>query len=647
MKGLARLGFTEDEELEYQESFGEWRDVRQYLISEEETREKYRQYDDSLQELIKKELKLKRVEELVEEYFTANEDDNEGLLCSILFLIADFGKGKTSFLRYFAARLAKQYLKTHEGLLPVYINLNEFDKYSNSPSLGIFANFLETKFKIDITDEYFKKKDYFFLVDSLDECGELTETNIEKVIKNVIEIQNLDRINQRNNRVIIASRPIAVGLVDQIKKYKPFVISKTDKETKRADKTQNYISVYGFKKEQFDNYIEYPLTNDIRNKRLDTINFKGFSKKVIESLIKGEKTNLFKSLYQKVLKGSELKRPIFAYMIYKLIASNSNFIDFGKVGVYISFLNQLSRDAKHKDDDNYPVKLLDEYVYRNILTASALLWQYKRQSGEQTNLTKADICRTIEENEIDRNDKAVLEKFPDIESINFLSHSYLGEKENTLHFQHQSFAEILLAEYYLKVFIKYAIEENESVEDARIRLSVGVPTDQTIEFFKGLLMLLKECALGNPDEKSVIMKRKLFIPLLASMSLTKHNKKLYSSRLDLKWFDNYKEDIFIKNSVNEQAVKDFPVTKDTLNKIENLCQKILSASKTYYLDEATPHTVLFKNELISANNIRENLNEIDKWLSLLVGNIIGTNVEKKVFFNFKIEAKISITAKFG
>ena len=69
-------------------------------------------------------------------------------------------------------------------------------------------------------------------------------------------------------------------------------------------------------------------------------------------------------------------------MIYKLIISNTNFIDFGKVGVYISFLNQLSRDAKHKDDCNLKVSLKDEFVYRNILHASALLWQYKRQNGE-------------------------------------------------------------------------------------------------------------------------------------------------------------------------------------------------------------------------------------------------------------------------
>lgn len=43
---------------------------------------------------------------------------------------------------------------------------------------------------------------------------------------------------------------------------------------------------------------------------------------------------------------------------------------------------------------------------------------------------------------------------------------------------------MLLAEYYLKVFINYALNDNTSVEEARIRLNIGNPTAQTIEFLK-------------------------------------------------------------------------------------------------------------------------------------------------------------------
>jgi hypothetical protein len=643
MKNLSKLGFSQDEDLQYQETFGTWKDIRKYgTFDEDESTQHHKNLSNSYLEKILNETEdnLKKVESLIDEYFLAYRENKAGYLHNILFLLADFGKGKTSFLKYFASKLAKEYLQSHEGPIPVYLNLNEYDKYSNSPSLGAISFYLESEFRIDIKDEYFKKKDYFFLIDSLDECGELTEVNIEKVIKDIHEIQKLDAVNQRYNKMIVASRPISKGLKDQITKYRPYEIKLQREETKRKETTQNYISIYGFKKGQFDDYIEYALKNDINRGLIDKNKLKGFPKEIVEKIVVGKEIDLYKSLLNKVLKGSELKRPIFAYMIYKLIASNSNFIDFGKVGVYISFLNQLSRDAKHKDDINYEVTLKDEFIYRNILTASSLLWQYKRQSGEQTTLTKADICRTIENDEIDKDDRAVLNKFKDIDSINFLSHSYLGEKESTLHFQHQSFAEILLAEYYLKVFIKFAFEDNINVEHTRAMLSVGIPTDQTIEFLKGLVMLLKEATLGISNDVNTLEKRRLFIPLLSSLSITNHNKKLYSTKLDLKWFDDYKKEIFEENIIPEDAVKKFPINEDVFRRIEKLCINIINSTKVYFIGEASLNSLLFKNELIAtANNIRESLVDIDKWYALMVGNLLVTDTPKGVFFNSKIEAR--------
>jgi len=643
IKNLAKLGFVDGEELEYQETYGTWQDLRKYGTTDEDLRNPVNQIlnfnEKKLDEITKRETKLKPVEELINEYFENYENDPEELLNNILFLIADFGKGKTSFLHHYASKLASQYLKTNEGLFPIYINLNEYDKYANSPSLGLIANYLAKSYKIDIKENYFKKKNYIFLIDSLDECGELTEINIEKVVKDIAEIQNLDNIRQRKNRLVIASRPIASGLKEQISRYKPFCIKEFDKKTNTIQDIENYISIYGFKKEQFDRYIEFALKKHLINSSKSEKDFIGISNEIFKKIVNGEEISLYSILYNKVLKESELKRPIFAYMIYKLIISNSNFIDFGKVGVYISFLNQLSRDAKHKDDFNHKVSLKDEFVYRNILHASALLWQYKRQSGEQTSLTKADICRTIEEKEIDKDDRKVLNEFNDIDSIHFLSHSYLGEKENTLHFQHQSFAEILLAEYYLKSIIKYAIEENTDIEEARIRLSIGLPTDQTVDFFKGLLVLLKECVTGNPQEKNVLAKRELLIPLLASMAINKHNKKLYSTRLNATWFEKHENTIFSKNKINTEIINDFPITNAILDKIEKLCYGIINSPKIYFLAEPSQHSILYKNELISINNTMANYIEIDKWFALIAGNLIGTNVLEKKFFNSEINAK--------
>lgn len=638
-KKLSSLGFVEGEELQYQETFGTWEDIRNYGPSgdEDNSYNRFRYRDISIKEIENIENNLMPLTVLIDEYFSSSQKIREDFLNNILFLIADFGKGKTSFLKNYASSFAQLYLKTHEGPFPVYFNLNQYDKYSNSPSLGVIANYLAKKYKIDIKDDYFKKKEYIFLLDSLDESGELSETHIEKVIKDILEIQNLDIINQRSNRIIITSRPLAKGLIEQVTKYQPHRIKRYDKDGNFMEETDNYISFYGFKRSQFDEYIRYALKRYMKSNNKKSSDFTGNSKRIFGLIEDDKPIELHNILRDGILKDVELRKPIFSYMIFKLITSDTDFLGLGKVGVYISFLNQLTKEAKHRDDTNHKVSLKDEFTYRNILHASALLWQYKRESGEQISLTKADICRTIEEKEIDKDDRVVLKQFLDIESIHFLSHSYLGEKENTLHFQHQSFAEILLAEYYLKVFIKCAIEEDTDIDEARIRLSVGMPTDQTMEFFKGMVSLLKECVLGDKKDKATLNKRELLIPLLASMTENKHNKKLYSTRLKIQWFEKHEQEIFRSNKVSNELLEDFPINTSVFEKITNLCKSIFNSQTIYTLTEAQQHTVLFKNELIGTKKSGF-YTTIDKWFALLLGNIIYNNIKEKKFFNALISS---------
>ncbi|WEK20396.1 MAG: SMEK domain-containing protein [Candidatus Pedobacter colombiensis] len=639
-KNLNCLGFVDGEELEYQEAFGTWVDVRNYGMHYEEDgdnrHDRSYDYNKNFNRVRRGEEDLKPVSEMIDEYFLASSKKADDYLNNILFMIADFGKGKTSFLKNYASNLAQSYLKTHQGLFPVYLNLNQYDRYSNSPTLGIIANYLAKVFKIDIKSDYFRKKEYIFLIDSLDESGELSESHIDRVVKDILEIQNLDSINQRKNRVVVATRPIAKGLKEQISKYRPHEISFPDNKGVYSEITENYISFYGFKQTQFDQYIEFALKKFIVNKNIQTKTFSGLSKKILQSVESGKPIALYETLLNDVLKASELSRPIFAYMIYKLISSNTDFIDLGKVGVYISFLNQLTKEAKHKDDIAHKVNIREEFTYRNVLHASAILWQYKRHSNEQISLTKADICRTIDESEIDRDDRIVLSKFDDIASIHFLSHSYLGEKENTLHFQHQSFAEILLAEYYLKVFIKYAIDDDTDVEEASIRLNIGIPTDQTVLFLRGLITLLRECVEGDPKNPSIYNKRELLIPLLASIAIKKHNKKLYSTRLNITWFENHEEDLYRSNKLSSRIVQDFPIKLATLEKIQRLCEKIIESPMNYSLGEFSSQTILYKNELMATSGRVINVN-IEKWFALLTGNLVANDIANRIFFNTNVK----------
>lgn len=640
IKSLDRIGFSEEESLKYQEAYGEWKDVNDFKFNDE-FHEKIRYLKSKDTNLKLQDTNLKLVEEMIEEYYEFLEADNkkkniDHYFNSILFIIADFGKGKSSFVKHYAAKLATRYLQTGEGEFPVYFNLNEYGKYQYSSTLGIVSRYLETEYAIKLDDEYFKKKRYVFLIDSLDESGELTELHIKNVISDIKDIHNIERTINRKNKIIVTSRPIEHILRKYIKENRPF--EKIDSANRNIP---YYIAVDGFNKEQFNDYVcnalkKYWVTSPSDHRELTPL-----TKEIYESLINNNPIDIYDELVLKeILKPSELKRPIFAYMIYSLICNNVDFMSVGKIGMYISFLNQLTKDAKFKGDCKNKVKLKEEFKFRNILHLTSALWQYRRQTGEQTTLKKADICRVLSDQDNDKSDEDILKEYPEVEAIQFLSHSYLGQNQGTLHFQHQSFAEMLLAEYYLKVLIKYSLEQHINIEEARVQLLLGQPTDQTIEFLEGLLGLLKFCG-QDKNTPEIIDKRRLLAPLLASLATSSYCKNLMCHSLYHKWFNEIEE--FINNNedikeIPEEFLIKWPIKQKEINKITDFSKKILDDEGSYVLSKGEAIKVLFKNQVTKINNkVYKIPPDIDKWLALLAGNILYNDIHNRVFFNSKIE----------
>jgi hypothetical protein len=627
MRSLSKIGFAEGEQLKYQDTFGMWKDVN-YLDKIDE--------NENDKEIDKEELKLNKVEYLIDEYYARVDKKNRDnginhYFNSILFIIADFGKGKSSFLKQYAGKLATEYLKTGEGYFPIYFNLAEYSKYNYSSKLGIIGKFMESEFAIKLDDEYYKKKKYLFLVDSLDECGDLTDTHINSVINDIQSVHNIERATRRNNRIIVTSRPIDQGLKRHLLEHCPFEIEDTNKNS-----IPQYISVYGFKKHQFNNYVIDALTQFWAINSNKVIERTGLSREIYDQIQNRRKYNIHEKLLgEGILKPSELKRPIFAYMVYSLISNNVDFLDVGKIGIYISFLNQLTKDAKHRDDPSYKVELKDEYRFRNMLHATSALWQYKRQSGHQGFLKKADICRTLVGGDEKKSDEEVLKANAEVVELQFLSHSYLGEKDNVMHFQHQSFAEMLLAEYYLKVFIKFALETNLNIEDARKSLILGVPTQQTIEFLVGLLELLKACSVES-KERDILDKRKLLAPIMASLATNKYARQLFSERIYIKWFEDIERDIQDSNikTLSDKYLEQWPIKEFEITKIVQICTDIINSKENYLLTRADNQTLLFDNEITKIQNKVISLPpDMDKWLALLVGNKLFTRIDKGLFFN--------------
>ena len=460
-------------------------------------------------------------------------------------------------------------------------------------------------------------------MDSLDESGELTQSHIDKVIDSIKRIQQLDPTKFRKNKIIITSRPVSEGLKSNLFKYKPFEIKE------KGQSIPCFISIYGFKTDQFNHWLTFAIKNHPDFINLDP---SGFAEQIVEKVKEKKLPDLYSLFVEnKILTASELRKPIFAYMIYQLIVNDISFSLEGKIGIYLSFINLLTQDAKYKYDPDYNVNIKEEIKLRNVLHATAALWLFEKQKGKQGTLRKADLCRKIAGEVIDDDDTKVLNSYKEIKQIQFLSHSYFGEADNVLHFQHQSFAEILLAEYYLKVLLKFALDKNYDLKVARSKLFIGEPTEQTIIFLKDLIILLTDCAKEN-DSQDLLNKRRLLAPLIASLATSEYNKDLYSEYINLKWFDqiNFNEN---KSDFPESSLEQWVIKKDEVNKIMDLIREIIDSDIYMYLGNVEKVNALFNKEIIvSPFSLDRFPPDIDRWIALIVGDSIIHNMYSDKYF---------------
>ncbi|MFK5969937.1 MAG: hypothetical protein QM487_07460 [Candidatus Marithrix sp.] len=107
-------------------------------------------------------------------------------------------------------------------------------------------------------------------------------------------------------------------------------------------------------------------------------------------------------------------------MIFQLIVNEVDFVAVNKIGIYLSFINLLTKEAKYIGDTCYPKNLPKEFEFRNILHATAALWMYKRQQGEQGFLHKADLCQVLDGEDKGENNDEILKRYQDVKEVQFL-----------------------------------------------------------------------------------------------------------------------------------------------------------------------------------------------------------------------------------
>ena len=150
-----KIGFVDEDKLPYETTYAKWEKIEEFGKMESEISTSYHIFDKEKYtgDLKEVENTLRPISELLKEYFKNGEDHIE----KILFVIADFGKGKSVFMKNLAAQLASEYLRTAEGEFPIYFNLRNYGHidYSRDSKLGVISNYLSVTYGINIEDEHF------------------------------------------------------------------------------------------------------------------------------------------------------------------------------------------------------------------------------------------------------------------------------------------------------------------------------------------------------------------------------------------------------------------------------------------------------------------------------------------------------------
>jgi uncharacterized protein YjbI with pentapeptide repeats len=608
MTNLRRIGLQEGEKLGYEDTYGRWQDFES-LKKQSNQKEK--------------ETNQVNVIDLLEEHFTSELDDY--WKNAMTFIVADFGKGKSVFMKQYAATLSDKYQDTKSEYIPVYFNLNQFhDKeYDPSTNRGILYSFLKSHYAIELDSDYFKDKSFVFLVDSLDESGDLSQ--IHDVLTSVYNINKNAPIDSPIHKIIVASRPIDKELSKAICEYK----SKLD-ENKHAQ----FISLFGFKASQFDHWLKESVLAKLSTADMELKNSDSITQLLFDGWKKDEFSAHKELLSRNVLSEDELVKPLFAYILYQLLANDINIPSNGRVGIYLAFLHYISSQAKFIQDGNVSIK--NEHCNRKVLHAIAALWSKQRSIGTNYVISKNDINFTLlGTNTPDSQETQQLDK---IKELKFLSHSYFGDKEQHLHFQHQSFAEILHAEYLLKVFLCEALDDEPNINITRQYLFVGEPTIATMEFFSELIKLLAGSVLpkGQNLTALIISKRRLLLPLIGSLASPIFRKKLHSKTLKAKLYET-KEDLYSENDILK---KHWPISVETLESLTNLCSDIITQNNKIILAPSRNMTALFDNEILMIEK-KDNCDreDIDKWLAIALGGILSMeSVPRKYYFENSVLA---------
>lgn len=634
----SRIGFTEAETFNYEEAYGKWFRIMEYADYRicEEDRIELREYTPEILELIHTEEDLLPISELIQTHF--QQSDERGNRDSFTFVVADFGKGKTTMMRQLAARYAKALLTSGKDTnlaFPIYINLRDASSHFSRGS-GVIEAYLMSKYQLSVSKLQHFKTIIFFL-DAFDEVG--TQLTTRELVDEILPVREKKAHNDTRFRFVVATRPIKsldIALEDvELNHYQ-------NNEEHYGD-TPVFIHAFGFTEQQVNHYFQ-------------------------QSRVKGA-ANIFKKLLDKgVMKLSELRRPLLSYILLKVLDKQSDINQLSRLGIYLSFLNYLTIEAKYIGDDSARVKkngsdkiithhFYQQSIFRAILHGMAVLWimnrsgvKSKKKPSEPIELNKENLFSWLYQSA--DNHELVS---PKTRLVEYMSHAYFGDdaeeaEQNNFYFKHQSFAEILIAEYYIKVLLLFAIED-KPVHKLDKYLVIGKPTAVAISFLRDILQVLRK-SVGDFNDPEVRNARILLSPLLTSMTVDDKDS-CYSAHLAKNWTDkeNLKHFKLIRKEPADDILKKWPIDQKDLNDIIFLCEKRFNQERlaAYSLSGDIDQTITsFKH---FRDGLQNSMEQNNLWVLLLAGNLLFNNEGKKDFFTARLRPTVVLSlikmARYG
>ncbi|WP_051249549.1 pentapeptide repeat-containing protein [Maridesulfovibrio zosterae] len=420
----------------------------------------HRYWGDSDTDTDTEEYNFRRMDDLCDRYFADRVSNIKTR--QILFIGADFGIGKSSYLLMKAAAMANEYLKTWTSHYPVFYNLKYCDGTTERLRDEINGLLPEGNQPVCL------------LLDALDESGPMTDEHVKAVIS---VAESLLSELPENSRCIITSRLIlgAQGAVAcHIQNILQYDVSRNKFPAK-------YVQIQGFvKREQLDDWLA----------------------KQRECNPEAWKDSItYESLTKVGLSEKELEKPLYLWIVGQLLCDGRIDLEkemfMGRTGLYMHFMNFVSHRCKVPDENQCD---LDEKRHK----ARHLL----RNLARMRNLLPTDKGLTNEQVQQSFGEKSTEWKFYDeLGQTKFLTLSYFGHKNSSFEFSHLSFKEYLLAEDLLANLL-YASASNSGAEEKHC-LIAGEISKETREF---LAELCKGFAKTYESEEA----KELFAPFFAA-----------------------------------------------------------------------------------------------------------------------------------